>query len=224
MDRPAALSPLPVSGAAADDVALVGAIRGGSEEAFAGLVDRFHAPLFRVALRHVDSRAVAEEVVQETWIGFLGSLPRFQARCSVKTWLFTILIRCARRAGARERRGFPVSLDGDGPEAGLAPLENRFFPEGHRWAGAWQPDVSPSTRPSVPEDRLLARETGAVVTEALAGLPCAQREVFLLRDVEGWTSADACAVLDVTAAHQRVLLHRARVAVRAAIETYDATG
>lgn len=205
-----------------DDRRLGEAALAGDEEAFAALVDRYQSSLFNVARLHVGSRAVAEEVVQETWIGLLRSLGTFEWRCSLKTWLFTILVRCARRAGERERRCPPVPSAGEG-----AGLEERFFPAGHRWAGVWRldrPDLLPTGWESVPEERLLSAETREVVAQAAAALPTSQREVFLLRDVQGCPPEEACAVLDLTANHQRVLLHRARVQVRAALETYLGAG
>lgn len=206
------------------DRVLVEATMGGDETAFAALVDRYHAPLFGVARLQVGSAAVAEEVVQETWIGFLRGIRQFEWRCTLKTWLFTILVRNARRARERESRCEPVPTSGGDDPLGIP--ADRFFPTGHHWAGVWRldrPEHLPTGWASVPEDRLMARETLAVVARVAIELPPAQREVFVLRDVEGCAADETCAVLDVTANHQRVLLHRARVRVRAALESYFAT-
>jgi RNA polymerase sigma-70 factor (ECF subfamily) len=208
-----------------DDVLLVEAVSRGEEEAFCALLERYQASLLRVARVYVSGQAVAEEVVQDTWMGFLSSLGRFEGRCSVKTWLFAILVRCAVRTRDRERRSIPFSAVGvDGGDRGGAAAEpERFFPSDHRWSGIWRldrPEVVPTGWADVPEDRLLSQELRQVVDQAVAGLPTTQREVFTLRDIEGCTAEEVCTVLEVTANHQRVLLHRARACVRRELESY----
>ncbi|MDQ4031979.1 MAG: sigma-70 family RNA polymerase sigma factor [Actinomycetota bacterium] len=207
-----------------DDL-LVEALSRGDEDAFAALIDRYHASLLRVARLYVSSHAVAEEVVQETWLGFLGSLARFERRCSLKTWLFTILIRCAARTRDHERRSIPFSAAWNAEAAPSEPaLEpERFFPSNHRWRGIWRLDHAeaiPTGWADVPEDQLLNQELRHVIGRLVADLPLAQREVFTLRDIEGLTTEEVSNVLRVTANNQRVLLHRARSRVRRELERY----
>jgi RNA polymerase sigma-70 factor (ECF subfamily) len=208
-----------------DDLLLVEALSRGDEDAFCAVVQRYQASLLRMARMYVSSHAVAEEVVQDTWMGFVGSLARFQRQCSVKTWLFAILVRCAARTRDRERRSIPFSAvwdaEAEPDESAVEP--ERFFSSGHRWGGIWRldrPEAVPTGWAGVPEDRLLSQELRQVLDRAVAGLPPAQREVFTLRDIEGFTTEEVGTVLEVTANHQRVLLHRARARVRRDLERY----
>ncbi len=157
------------------------------------------------------SRAVAEEVVQETWLAVLTGVDRFEGRSSLKTWLFRILANKAKTRGQREARIVPFSalaVDGDEDQTAV-PVER--FARGGAWA----------TPPrGVPEERLLAAETRARIAEAIAALPQNQRAVITLRDVEGLPAEEACNVLGLSETNQRVLLHRARAKVRAALERY----
>lgn len=208
-----------------DDVLLIEALSRGDEEAFCVLVERHQASLLRVARMYVSSQAIAEEVVQDTWMGLMGSLARFQRQCSLKTWLFAILVRCAARTRDRERRSIPFSavcnLRAEPGEYAVEP--ERFFPSGHRWGAIWRldhPEAVPTGWVGVPEDQLLSHELRQVVDRAVASLPSAQREVFTLRDIEGLTTKEVGTVLKVTANNQRVLLHRARARVRRELERY----
>jgi RNA polymerase sigma-70 factor, ECF subfamily len=196
------------------DAELVDALRDGDERAFRELMESCDSALLRVAMIHVGSRAVAEEVVQETWLGVIRGLDRFEGRSSLKTWIFRILTNVASSRGAREARSLPFSsLGGDGAEP-LGP--DRFLGADHgRLAGHWA--LAPSRWPT-PEERLLAGESGDVIAAAIEGLPPAQRAVVALRDVEGWSAAEVCNVLDISETNQRVLLHRARSKVRQACE------
>lgn len=216
---PPSSEPVPVDGV------LIEALSCGDERAFSALLERYHASLLRVTRIYVPSHALAEEIIQETWLGFLGSLPRFERRCSLKTWLFTILIRCAARIRDHERRSIPFSAvwnaDAAPGEPALDP--DRFFPRDHRWRGVWRLDrveAVPTGWAEVPEERLLTRELRQVIGELVAELPPAQREVFTLRDIEGLTTEEASCVLQVTANNQRVLLHRARSRLRRGLERY----
>jgi RNA polymerase sigma-70 factor, ECF subfamily len=174
-------------------------------------VDRYGPSLLRVALLHVPTRAAAEEVVQETWLGLLTGLERFEGRSSLKTWLFRILTNRAKTRGERERRTLPFSaFAADGDEADIA-VELERFGRGGGWAAPPR---------GVPEERLLAGEAQARIEAAIAALPPSQRAVITLRDVEGLSAEEACNVLGVSETNQRVLLHRARSKVRAAFERY----
>jgi RNA polymerase sigma-70 factor (ECF subfamily) len=159
----------------------------------------------------VSSRAVAEEVVQETWLAVLTGLERFEGRSSLKTWLFTILSNKAKTRGQREARTLPFSaFAADGDEEDTAVDADRFVR-----GGAW--GAPPR---GIPEERLLAGEARARIDRAIAALPTNQRAVITLRDVEGLSAEEACNVLGLSETNQRVLLHRARAKVRAAFEEY----
>jgi RNA polymerase sigma-70 factor, ECF subfamily len=202
-----------------DDVELLRALRAGDEAAFAALTRQYHAPLLRVAQIYVSSRAVAEEVVQETWIGVLNGLQRFEGRSSLKTWIFRILTNIAKTRAQREGRTLPFSAlqrPDAVPEAAVEP--DRFRPpDDPARPGHWS---SPPQEWNAPEERLLGGEIRSVVEQAIEQLPPAQRAVISLRDVEGWPADDVCNALGVTETNQRVLLHRARSKVRRALEEY----
>jgi RNA polymerase sigma-70 factor (ECF subfamily) len=197
-----------------DERELCAALRRGDESAFVKLVERYHAPLRRLALTYVRSAAVADEVVQETWLGVVRGIQSFEGRSSLKTWIYRILTNTAQTRGMREARSVPISsLETD--DAAVDP--SRFFDEHHdRWPGHW---ASPPTRwDELPEEHLLGRETLDVVSAAIEALPPTQRQVIVLRDVEGWPSDEVCELLQLSESNQRVLLHRARSAVRRALE------
>jgi RNA polymerase sigma-70 factor, ECF subfamily len=200
-----------------DDAQLVEGLRARDESAFAELMREYNASLLRVAQIYVSSRAVAEEVVQETWLGVLKGIDRFEARSSLKTWIFRILTNIAKTRGQREGRTVPFSaLERPGIVPEPAVDADRFLPADHeRWPGHWSSKPEPW-----PEDRLLAAETRALVEQAIEGLPPAQRAVISLRDVEGWSSDETRNALGVSETNQRVLLHRARSKVRQALEDY----
>ncbi len=187
---------------------------------FATLVDRYHASLVRVAMHHVPSRAVAEEVAQETWLAVIEGIDRFEGRSSFKTWLFRILLNRARTRGERERRTTPLSSLSAEPDDDRGPVvpPERFRGSDALWAGHWA--APPRRWEGESEARLLAKETRARIDEVLALLPAAQRDVLVLRDVYGLTGPEACEALGVSEANQRVLLHRARSRVRASLEHY----
>ena len=200
-----------------DDAKLVEALRAGDERVFEQLTREYHAALMRVAQIYVTSRAVAEEVVQETWVGVLNGIDRFEARSSLKTWTFRILTNIAKTRAQREGRTLPFSAlerPDAVPEPAVGP-ERFLAPDHERWPGHW------ASRPEPwPEERLIAAETRRVVEGAIEGLPPAQRAVISLRDVEGWSSDETCNALGLTETNQRVLLHRARSKVRQALEDY----
>ena len=209
----------PGAAASAEELRLVAALRSGDEAAFEGLVARYHATLLRLALMYVPSRAVAEEVVQETWVGVLQGLARFEGRSALKTWIFRILTNRAKTRGQRESRSLAFSdltAADDADQPGVD--ADRFWPPGHEDAGYW---VSyPRSWAAEPEQRLLAQETQSVIQRAIDALPLNQREVITLRDVGGWGSEDVRNVLNLSETNQRVLLHRARSKVRRALEQY----
>jgi RNA polymerase sigma-70 factor, ECF subfamily len=203
----------------ADDARTIRALRDGDEGAFMALVDRYGPAMLRVAQMYVPSRAVAEEVVADTWIGVLRGLDRFEGRSSLRTWIFRILVNTAKTRGRRERRSTPFSSiwDPGGDEPSVDP--DRFFPDDDPHAPRQWSSLPPSWS-GLPEERLVGRETLEVIAGAIESLPPAQREVIRLRDVLGWSSAEVRNALELSETNQRVLLHRARAKVRRALERY----
>jgi RNA polymerase sigma-70 factor (ECF subfamily) len=194
-------------------------LRDGNEEAFCALVRRHSPSMTRVAMAFISRRAVAEEVVQETWLNVVRGLDRFEAKSSLRTWIYAILGNCARRRAEQEQRLVPLSElaadEASGDDFGVS--RDRFFVEG-RWAGMWSSAVP--RWDDLPEERLLSSELRTALLEAIDALPRMQRAVITLRDVEGWPPEEVCEYLEVADGNQRVLLHRARAAARAAVERY----
>ncbi|TML94644.1 MAG: sigma-70 family RNA polymerase sigma factor [Actinobacteria bacterium] len=198
------------------DARLLEGLRAGDEAAFVALMREYGAGMLRVAMMYVSSRAVAEEVVQEAWLGVLRGIGRFEGRSSLKTWLFRIVANTAKTRGMRESRSIPFSSLGDdtGGEPTVDP--DRFLGSGERFPGHWA--VPPQAW--APEGRLLSQETIDVIEREIDRLPAAQRAVITMRDVQGFTSEEVCNALDLSETNQRVLLHRARAKVRGALEEY----
>jgi len=172
-----------------------------------------------VATLYVSSQAVAEDVVQETWLEVVRGLARFQERSSLKTWIFSILTNRAKTRGQHEGRSVVFSslwdADADSDDPAVAPER---FRASDPWRGHWV--SAPRAWDDQPEEQFLCEETHAYIAAAIAALPPSQREVIRLRDIEGWLADEVCGALGVTAANQRVLLHRARSKVRGALERY----
>lgn len=201
-----------------DERSVVEALRRGDEATFARLVDELSPSLMRLALAHVPSRAVAEEVVQDTWLGVVNGIERFEGRSALRTWIFQILLNNARSRGEREQRTLPFAYFRRRAEEGRdAPAVDPDRFQGRRgerpgwWArppGEWQ----------APAEALESDATRDALLRAIAELPPRQRDVIVLRDVQGFSSADVCNALGLSETNQRVLLHRARSRVRAALE------
>jgi RNA polymerase sigma-70 factor, ECF subfamily len=193
-------------------------LHAGDERAFEALVVTHHHAMVALALTYVRTYAVAEEVVQETWVRVLDSIDRFAGRSSLKTWILRILVHTAITRGGREARTVPFSSleRADTQASSVDPA--RFRPAGDAFAGHWQ--TFPVDWDSLPERRLLGRETIDVVKRAIEELPTAQRRVITMRDIAGFSADEVCDELDLSAANQRVLLHRARSRVRAALELH----
>jgi RNA polymerase sigma-70 factor (ECF subfamily) len=193
---------------------LVARLRAGDEQAFAALVDGWSGWMLRLARAHVPTPSAAEEVVQETWLAVLEGLDRFRGEASLRTWVYRILQNQARRRGVRERRTVPFASlgpDDEGPTVDPERFQGRSEPH----PGGWRrfPD-------EWPEHAALSREVHEVVAMALTELPTRQRIVVALRDLDGHSADEVCALLGITVGNQRVLLHRGRAVVRAHLERY----
>jgi RNA polymerase sigma-70 factor (ECF subfamily) len=201
-----------------EDMQLVDALRAGDEAAFEALMAMYGAAMLRVARMFVASRAVAEEVVQETWIGVLNGIGRFEGRSSLKTWIFRILTNIAKTRGEREGRTIPFSALAPEDEEGAAVDPDRFLGAETRFPGHWS--AQPDSWAGIPEERLIGDETMALIRSEIEKLPPQQAVVVTMRDVDGFTSEEVCNALDISETNQRVLLHRARSKLRQALEDY----
>ena len=205
-----------------EDAQLIVQLRQGDEDAFMALVERYQTSLVRLANVYVNDKAIAEEVAQETWLGVLKGLHRFEGRSSLKTWIFTILTNRAKTRSQREKRTLPFSAfeDPDSLEPGEPSVDPERFnpPDAPAWANHWL--FKPTPWEYSPESSLLAKELRARIEQAIAALPPGPRAVITMRDLDSWTSEEVCNVLGISETNQRVLLHRARSKVRRAIEMY----
>jgi RNA polymerase sigma-70 factor (ECF subfamily) len=188
-----------------EDLNLLTRLKSGDEEAFITLVNRHHDSMLRLARTFVHSQALAEEIVQDTWVGALRGIDRFEGRSSLRTWLLAILVNRARTTGVREARSVPI-----------ADVEPAVDAARFNSAGAWS--VPPEQWIEDVEDRIGAAQLGGVIRSALQQMPERQRAVVMLRDVDGLRSDEVCQVLELSAANERVLLHRGRSRLRQALE------
>ncbi|MDP9262579.1 MAG: sigma-70 family RNA polymerase sigma factor [Actinomycetota bacterium] len=206
----------------ADDCLLVRRLRNRDEGAFVEAIRALGPTLLRVARLYVRSDQVAEEVVQETWINVLESLDRFEGRSSFKTWVLTILVHTALRRGQLEARSSPFSAVIQTSDSTLSDDRldlDRFFSGDHpRWPHCWATVVPRLDQ--LPEEQLLSAETMRVVNAAIADTPDAQAAVLVLHDIEGWPPDEICRALELSDGNRRLLLHRARNRIRAALEQY----
>jgi len=213
---PGPVAPTPAGRPRPDEARLIERLRAGDESAFVTLVERHGSALRRLARLYV-SEAVADDVVQETWIAVLHGLDRFEGRSALQTWMIRILLNIARSRGEREHRHVPLSAFVDSTRASEGSVDRRRFQSADgRFPGGW---VSfPERWDEQPEQRFLSSEGVDVALRTIESLPPTQREVVSLRDVEGWSSDEVCEALGITPGNQRVLLHRGRSKVRAALE------
>jgi RNA polymerase sigma-70 factor (ECF subfamily) len=188
-----------------EEAELIERLRAGEEDAFLSLVARYQTMLLRVAGTFVRDRSVAEEVVQDTWLGLLRGIDGFAGRSSLKTWLLRILVNRARSTGVIEHRTIAIG------DVGPVVDRSRFDA-----TGSWS--VPPRQWVEESDDRLAAESLARPLQDALGGLPERQRDVVTLRDVDGLTSGEVCDLLGISEANQRVLLHRGRSRLRAALE------
>jgi RNA polymerase sigma-70 factor (ECF subfamily) len=196
--------PPPAAHNADQDTALLAGLRARDDAAFGQLIDRYYSPMLRLATSFVRSRDEAEEVIQDTWLAVLAGIDGFQGKSSFRTWLFRILVNRARARGKREARMIPLSATAADVDSALP--------------------VFASAPVRSPEHELLGAELRAAIAAAIDGLPPEQRRVITLRDVEGWSAPEVCAALDLTPGNQRVVLHRARLHVRTALQPYLLSG
>jgi RNA polymerase sigma-70 factor, ECF subfamily len=200
-----------------EEADLVARLRAGDERAFEALVERHYGMMLAVARGYVRTRAVAEEVVQEAWVGVLNGIARFEGRSSLKTWIMRIVVNIAITRGEREARMIPFStLAPEGDEPAVDP--DRFRDDSDGFPGHWR--AYPANWAALPDDALLSRETLDVLMGAIEELPDPQRVVITMRDVAGCSAEEVCGTLDVSDGNQRVLLHRARSHVRNALERH----
>jgi RNA polymerase sigma-70 factor (ECF subfamily) len=201
----------------AQETELLARLRAGDERAFETLVELHYPTMLAVARHYVSSRAVAEEVVQEAWLGVLKGIDRFQGRSSLRTWILRILVNIAKTRGAREARTVPfasLAPEGEGP----AVEPERFRGAHDPFPGHWQ--AYPGDWQRLPEDVLTNRETMGLVLATIHRLPPPQRIVITMRDIQGCDPQEVCEALDLSEGNQRVLLHRARSKVRSALERH----
>jgi len=201
------------------DAKLVDLLQAGDADAFAGIVEDWSPSMLRLARGHVSTDASAEEMVQETWLAVIRGLDRFEGRSSLKTWVFRILINQAKSRGVRESRAVPWSSLGPQDE-GPTVDPTRFRGPGDQWPGGWTVEGRPTTWEPSPESSAIAGEIRGRVAAALRELPDRQRVVVSLRDVHGLSSDEVCTTLGISAANQRVLLHRGRARLRTVLEDY----
>jgi RNA polymerase sigma-70 factor (ECF subfamily) len=204
--------------AAAEDGEQVARLRAGDEAAFRALVERHQGTMIAVAGGYVKTRAAAEEVVQEAWLAVLKGLGRFEGRSSLSTWILRIVMNKAMTRGGREARSVPFSSLASRDESEPAVDADRFRRADQPLAGNWS--SFPADWGSLPEEKLLGRETLELVKRRIEELPEAQRTVITMRDVAGFSAEEVCEVLELSPGNQRVLLHRARSKLRAAIERH----
>jgi RNA polymerase sigma-70 factor (ECF subfamily) len=192
---------------ATEEKELLARLRSGDEQAFVALAALHQATMLRLAATFVPSTAVAEEVVQDTWLAVLRGIDGFAGRSSFKTWLLRILVNRAKSTGMRERRSVAIE------DAGPAVDRSRFDA-----SGAWMSPPQHWIEDS--EDRMLADGLEHKLHLALGRLPSRQRAVVALRDIDGLSNKEVCTVLEISEANQRVLLHRGRSQLRRAVEEF----
>lgn len=203
--------------AGASDAPTVAALRAGDERTFRELFERSYPMMKRVARGYVASEAVADEIVQDTWVAIVTGIDRFEGRSALSTWMFSILTHQAKTHSARERRSLPLSsvTPADAERPAVDP--DRFQKDDEAWPGHWATPPRPWEKP---DRRLLSLEARERLRQALAQLPDRQRLIVGLRDVDGHSSEEVCALLGISQENQRVLLHRGRSRLRAVLEEY----
>ena len=208
----------------AADVVLVERLRAGDANAFAETVRAWSPMMLQAARAYVSTDASAQEVVQDAWLAMIRGLDNFEHRSSLRTWILAILSNIGRSRGAREARMVPWSSLGRVDDSGPAVDPDRFRGSDDQWPGHWTPMGKPQPWPRSPEDEIMIAETRSQLESGLAELPVRQRIVVALRDVHGLSSDEVCSILGLSAANQRVLLHRGRSRLRGLLEVHHASG
>jgi RNA polymerase sigma-70 factor, ECF subfamily len=204
-----------------DEASFLNSLRTGDEIAFTRLVEQYHTTLVRLARLFVRDGTVAEELAQETWLAVLQGLDHFEARSSLKTWIFTILTNKAKTRSQRENRSFVFSDFEDNASDSPTVAPERFNdPFAEKSPNHWATGAEPASWAGIPEETLLSRETMDLIRRTIDALPENQRAVITLRDMDEISSQEICNILDISETNQRVLLHRARARVRQALEDY----
>ena len=202
------------------ELQLIQALRRGEDAAFVTLIDRYHSRLLRLAKTFVSNQAVAEEVVQETWIGVLEGIKQFEGRSSLKTWVFKILTNRAKSIGMRESRYVSFADIGNpNDEEEATSVSSDHFPTSDRQANRWRKNNSDQNQ-MTPENRMLSKEYLGQLEKVIRALPPIQQKVIILADVEGTPGSDVCSMLNISENNRRVILHRARGKVRSFLEAY----
>ena len=199
---------------------VLASVRAGDEATFAALVREWSPAMLRLARQFVSTSQSAEDAVQDAWLGMLNGLDRFEGRASLRTWTFSILINRAKSRGVRESRtvvDLRVPADDGNGRPTVDP--DRFQGPDGRYPGGWTPEGVPQSWHQ-PETRAIADETLSLVEQALEHLPARQRLVVTMRDVQGFGAGEVCELLEISQGNQRILLHRGRAALRAALEEY----
>jgi RNA polymerase sigma-70 factor (ECF subfamily) len=196
---------------------LVEALRAGDQSAFQALIERHDPMMRRVARSFVHSDAIAEEVIQETWLAVVSGIARFEGRSALTTWIYAILTNQARSHGVREKRSLPFCSLGRADRADEPLDADSFQKDDQAWPGHWATPPRPWQKP---ERRLLSLEAREQLKLAFDRLPERQRTVVTLRDIEDLKAEEVCELLDLSLANQRVLLHRGRARLRAELAEY----
>jgi len=200
---------------------LVERLRRGDEEAFAHIIDLYHGQLRRIARLYVDTDELAEEVLQETWIAVFKGIDRFSGKSALKTWIFSILLNRARSIGRKESRSVTFSelvAHATGRDEPSVDPDQFLGPDHPQWPGHWANPPQRWNRD--PEGDLMRKEVLGVVEKALDELPDSYRQIILMRDVYGFSSAEVCNTMEISETNQRVLLHRARARIRRALDMH----
>jgi RNA polymerase sigma-70 factor (ECF subfamily) len=194
------------------DSTVLALLRAGDEKAFRKLIDRHHGSMVGLAQTIVKSRALAEDVAQDTWIAVFNNIASFDGRSALSTWIIGILLNRAKTCAKREARYTAFAEERGSEDEEPAVAQDRFAADGH-WS-----DPPVSFDGMTPERICAGRQLWQHVAEAIEHLPPAQKAVIIMRDVEGRDADETCAALELTVEHQRVLLHRARNSVRNLME------
>lgn len=200
-----------------DDQEVVAALRAGDRTAFQELVEALNPALTRTARTYV-SDAIADEVVQETWMSVIRSIDTFEGRSALKTWIYRIMLNKVRTVASREAKIVPFTSLGPRSGGDAPSVDPDRLNHGDLGQGYW-PEAPPRWD-DLPAERFQNNEVSAMIATAISELPPTQREVVSLRDVEGWTSSEVCNALGISSVNERVLLHRGRAALRHTLEEH----